>query len=401
MVMEAEGLMSELADVFRGAVADYGRLKQECEARVVRWQWATFSIYHPKPFYYERERIPRGRKLAGRPENLKSGTHEYGIDEAGRIVVVREYGGIDGPKYEEFFAFGDGMVEGVRFDWRRPNNAAPVVQTVNVTRQRLDRGRIVSLDTFAMFGRSAEVYEYGDGGERITRVRGSYESREDEGRGHHYVDELGYDPAGRLSRVRREYPPQKEYPSGAERVIYLRPQKGPSVRELAKAIEEKLVRLVPETLRCAGISEAVYCVLLAYNSQSPELSPRMGVGLERQRRVWVAEHGKGAKHYVWNLPEFEWSGEEAELDLTGDAELSAACGLFNQQLALKGTCGPARTVLNEVARRLNDFDWTGSLDVTDDFVVLAYDDEEIDFGRNWKAGVPAGRLALLKARGWL
>lgn len=393
--------MRELAERFRGAVGEYARLKQECERRVVRWEWATFSIYHPQPFYYERERIPRGRKLAGRPDELKDGTHEYGIDEAGRVVVVREYGGMDGPKYEEFFAFDEGLVKGARFDWRRPKSAAPVVQAVNVTRQRLDvRGRIVSLDTFAMFGRSSETYEY-DGGGRIVRVRGSYESREDKGLGHHYVDELGFDPAGRLSLVRRKYPPQKEYPNGAERVIYLRPQKGQSVRELAKVIEEKLVRLVPATLRSAGISEAVYGVLLAYNSQSPGLLPRLGVGLERQRRAWVAEHGKGAKHYLWNLPEFEWSGEEAQLDLMGDAELAAACGLFNQQLALKATCAPARSVLNQVARRLNDFDWTGTLDVTDDFVVVAYDDEEINFGRDWKAGVDPGRIALLKARGWL
>jgi hypothetical protein len=381
----------DLEQVFREAEGTYAELKAVSEGRVVRCEWATFSIYHPQPFYYERERIGRGRKLAGRPEKIKSGTHQYGFDGEGRIVVVRQYAGGDDLSYEEFFVHGDAVADGTMF----LRGSA-----INVTRQRFDGGRIVSLETSATGGQSSEAFEYDDAG-RISVILGTYEARPPTRQANHYADEMSYDEIGRLARVRRVYPVQKEYPGGREQIIYLRPRKGQGVRELAAVIEEKLVRLVPERLRAAGISERVYCVLLAYNSQSPELPPRVGVGVERQRRAWVAEYGKGAKHYVWNLPEFEWSGEEKELSLAGDAELGAACELFNQQLALKATCGPARKVLNDVARRLNDFVWAGALDVTDDFVVLAYDDEEIDFNRNLKTSVGPERVSLLKASGWL
>jgi hypothetical protein len=109
--------------------------------------------------------------------------------------------------------------------------------------------------------------------------------------------------------------------------------------------------------------------------------------------------GKGAKGYVWNAAEFERSGDAAlTLD---DAELVAACDLFNQQIALNGKWNLTRNLLNEVARELMQMNWNGTLAVTDDFVVFALDYGETDFRANLKASVSPERLAMLKAKGLL
>src|SRR4051794_29301980 len=88
----------------------YRALKGRCEARVERWEWATTSAIDPRPFYHERNELPRGRVLKGRPGTIKRGTHAYGFDAEGRVVVVRQYTEFRGRMYEEFLTYAGRVV---------------------------------------------------------------------------------------------------------------------------------------------------------------------------------------------------------------------------------------------------------------------------------------------------
>jgi hypothetical protein len=379
--------MKPLKDAFATARATYKTLKKSCEARVARWEWATFAIHEAEPYYHERHKIARGRKIKGKPAAIKSGMHQYGFDAAGRVVVVRKYTELKGTFYEEFFTCAQDVVEGTLFDYRDKD-------VINVTRRTFDGdGKIIRYQAVATGGELTETYEYDR--DRLTMIRTSgigYLPRQ----AYRFEDELGYDDIGRLSVIRRVDLGPKASPP---RILYQRPQKGQSLNELAEVIQEKLVRRTPDALRTMRLSGPAYCVILLYTKEDAiVLPPTLAIGLEEERRAWVEELGRQTKDMVWNYPEFEHT------DVTpnwGDPELLAACELFNQQVAVGGNSNRARRLLNDVARDLASADWSQTFDVTDDFVVFALDYEYEDFRANLRASVSPQHLALLKERGWL
>ena len=380
--------MKTLKERFAEAATKYPALKKACEAQVVRWEWASFGLYHPKPFFNERKKIGKGRKLDGKPATIKSGMRQYGFDSDDRIVVVRQYTEFSGRFYEEFFVATEDQIEGTHFD---PYEHKPVG---NVTRQTFKDGRIISFGLWGTNGESTEAYQYN--GDRITSIKTigtNFLPRKE----YSIAETIGYDEIGRLSLIQREF---SEGNRTSKEILYKRPRKGESVNELVEIIRGKLVRQIPETLRAARIADRVYCLILPYTKEdAPVLPPEIALGLDRQRKAWVKEKGKDAKGYVWNAAEFERSGDTAlTLD---DAELIAACDLFNQQIALNGKWNLTRKLLNEVARELMQMNWKGTLAVTDDFIVFALDYEETDFRANLKASVSPVRLAMLKAKGLL
>jgi hypothetical protein len=380
--------MTALKGVFARARATYKTLKKSCEGRVVRWQWATFAIHEAEPYYHERHKIARGRKLKVKPAKVTSGMHQYGFDADGRVVIVRDYTEFKGRFYEEFFTYGDRVVEGTLFD------GSSEKRVINVTCKTFDGdGKIIQYEAVATGGESTEIYEYARDRLKVIRKSGiSYLPRSV----YRFDDELEYDAIGRLSVIRRvDLSPKASRPH----ILYQRPQKGQSLNELAEVIREKLVRRTPQALRAKRLKGPAYCVILLYtNEDSIVLPPTLAIGLEEERRDWIEELGRGTKDMIWNYPEFKHT------DVTPpwkDAELLAACELFNQQVAVGGKSNRARKLLNEIARELASADWSQTFDVTDDFVVFALDYEYEDFRANLKASVSPQRLALLKDRGWL
>jgi hypothetical protein len=58
-------------------------------------------------------------------------------------------------------------------------------------------------------------------------------------------------------------------------------------------------------------------------------------------------------------------------------------------------------LLRSAAIELTRHDWTGALDVTDDFVAFAADPELSDLEQELRLAASAERIAEWKARGWL
>jgi hypothetical protein len=80
--------MMALKSRFSRAEGDYAALKQACEAKVVSWRWATWTMFPGTPYEFERARSAPGRWLTDEKKR-KDGAHHYGFDAEGRVVVER------------------------------------------------------------------------------------------------------------------------------------------------------------------------------------------------------------------------------------------------------------------------------------------------------------------------
>jgi hypothetical protein len=168
---------------------------------------------------------------------------------------------------------------------------------------------------------------------------------------------------------------------------------------LSAVVESKLVRLIPQVVAAAGIREPVYCVALAYDPETECLPPMIGLGLERERRTWIREHGRRARGFIWNPAEFTHF-DTPPLSVE-DPDLEKACRRLNEQMDLKGTCEPARKLLNSVAAASMQVDWSGKVQTTPDFIVYAVDLELTDLKKNLQGTVPAPLLEAFKQNGLL
>jgi hypothetical protein len=76
---------------------------------------ASLGLHRPEPFWHERFRVPRGRRLNDRPEHTES-TERYVLDERGRVLIVEEFEcEANAPATREFLFHAHGRVRAVRF----------------------------------------------------------------------------------------------------------------------------------------------------------------------------------------------------------------------------------------------------------------------------------------------
>ena len=389
--------MADIKHWYRSAGKQYAKLNRQCEGQVVRWRWATGSMFELQPFYFERNRFKRGRWLKSEPKR-KKGQYLYGYDDQDNVVIVRQY--VKPPRqfYAIFYLYRNGTVESVRFDYAKKRSP------LTVSRCLYRRGRIASYELYGWGGHTKEQYEYDD--DRIVRIRSWY--REFYGDLSSKVKAIQttltitYDELDRLAQIDEVYPAgSSDYPQGGTETLYRRPRKGETVKELCGLVEERLVELIPEVVAAAKIRKSAYCLLLVYDWENPDLMlpPDLAVGLASDRSAAAKQHGKDAKYYLWNPAEFAIFGEELELD---DRRLAKACELLGQQLAMKDRFTPALKLLNNVAARLMEHDWSGKLKTTEDFVVAAVDLEAQDhLMKNLRKSVSPEAIADLKRKGYL
>jgi hypothetical protein len=169
------------------------------------------------------------------------------------------------------------------------------------------------------------------------------------------------------------------------------------LKSIKDTILTRLLALIPQVVTNAGLKDAVYCVALAYDGEGNDpLPPTIGIGLESERKRWLAAHGKDARDWVWNPAEFlHYEKSHTQIE---DEELEEACDLLNSKLAEGDSIAPAVKLLVEVATELNRYPWPETFLRTSDFAVYAVDYELGSLRKNLKACLPADRLAALQAR---
>ncbi len=168
-----------------------------------------------------------------------------------------------------------------------------------------------------------------------------------------------------------------------------RPEEDEALRELAERVGARLVTAVPAAIRGAGIRERCYCLVLSHGETLFPLT--LILGMEAERRAIVAARGPAAKGYLYTPS----APAVALEDLAGARDRS----LLDDGIARLNAWDAGRRMLRKVARELGEGDWSGVLDVTDDFVVLALDYEADELAESLGECVPLEKLATLRARG--
>lgn len=180
----------------------------------------------------------------------------------------------------------------------------------------------------------------------------------------------------------------------------------PLLNKLLTEIESELVRLFPEAARAARVVEPVYALILCYiDTTTDDYMPYVVVCPERVRRRAMARKGADASWMIWSpiqnfsdsaplLKQQYLEGTALQLMIRACYKLLTDASNEDDDVQLR----PFREMMWQVARILNDRDWRGVLDTTDDFVVIASDWSSFWAKEDATNSLPPGKRRLLEDR---
>lgn len=391
-----EDSLQQIHERWKMAFHQYKELKTAAEAAVVRWEWTSGQRYSLLPYFFNR--YPgRARALKGPPDSRGYYTH-YGFDAQDRVQVERFYnylemGGIDDFRQlhldqnaseknvwnQTFYTYQDGLAESIEFSIspRTPLKIHQVYYQANRVSRYVSfelngytplyghkgKNPQALYDWLGYNGRRKTVEDYHYDGDRVSSITGYYEFP---GLQPYSCEErFSYDEAGKLERI------ECFYDTGSKRMVYQKRKPGQTFGSIREAASQKMVAAVVELLRRANIQEKVYCVELSYQAVTEHFPPAVIPGPESYRQRLVSSGNPDDRFGIF-APVMQ--GEDWFLQIT-DPDTLAACQQLEQEIQSSQNWAQATQILREVAAALTNYDWTGILDVTPDFVVFAIDHE--------------------------
>lgn len=363
---------TKAAPLLSSAAEKLPALKADCEAAVVRWEWWTGDPYGLAPYYGERHRFSRGRKVAEPTDTSKKareGLHAFGFDASGKLRVERRYNSIS--HYSTFFVHAPTRVEARHYSYSRdePINAQVLV---------LEGGRPVELHVEATGGKHIERYRWD--GDRIGRI-----SVERAGAAPQEL-ELSFDALGELEKIVDVSALDAKF----HRAIWERPKNGLTLAKLLPKIRDHFLERLDAELGARSFGGPLYALALVVDSEAYDhlLPPRVAVATVAERDAFVEEHGKDATDYLFSPP--EWADPEG-FDVWDD-RMKELVTPANHLLWTEQKYDLALKLANELARTLNGVDLPVPKDP--DFVVYAC---ELD-GQSGADGIHLAAPAALRKR---
>ena len=380
-------LKDDLLGWLEHAKGEYAARKKTAEARVVRWEWFTSGDRALQPFYFERNRFSRGKRLLIEPSLPREGYVAYGVDAQDRVLVEREYAE-HGRFYEIFYQYLAEKVEWVRYDYSSDKHPV-AVHCANFAGER-----IVSLTMRGIGGGSAERYLYCE--ERIVRIeREVLQAEAFRHESQAWTDrfEIQWDDLGRVSRITQSGDDESRL-----HTIFQRPTKEERLKDLVAILEAELVAQIPKGVGALGLKEPAYSLVLAYDDEGNDmLPPAIGVGLAQERSEWLATRSSDARWLVWNPAEYRHYNCDPLAFY--DQKLLALCDKANQQIAMNDQWSVGRTLLDRVATSLRGIAWKAMMPVTEDFVVYAVDFELGNLRKSLRKAAGARQFELWQGGG--
>lgn len=329
----------------------------QCEANVMTRQWATWDIWSPEPYWFERNQYTRGRRLKAQPAKSKD-AKLYGYDATGQVVRVRSWNGFLGRWHEEelFVRKGRELI-GYRFS---------VDGTLlNVHRYTHDdAGRLLLQEVwFSKKGPATQRYVWKDGVLTRVDVKNWGQSWR-----------LDHDELGRLTAIDAVW-------SGKRSEVYRRPVKGEKLDDLLAIVHERLLELIPRTAAKTKPKQRAAMLALVIDEEEWRYLLPPSLALAFDTSTWDPN----------DLP---------QIDVVHDARLDAAAKRANQQLWKSGTYGKVKPLMRSLVRELQAIDWAKYRAVSDDFLVFATTVEG-DARRDARRDAPPAVRKRLVARGEL
>ena len=177
---------------------DYKKRKSQSEGLVKSWKWATASLYDPRPLYFERHGLSKGRKLRTEPVDGR-GYWSCGLDNSGRVVVEHEYNEFG--FYETFYDWSTNPLQVAHYDYT--NDKRPIYLLTLTS----EGERFISSECAAIHGYLREEYNWDN--MNLIEVNVSYSSREDgqiSRLQHWHTARIFYREGGVVQRVELHWP---------------------------------------------------------------------------------------------------------------------------------------------------------------------------------------------------
>jgi hypothetical protein len=394
----------------------YASVRAGAEAAVARWVWAKAGsqLHRIEPFARERGELPEP-ELVAEPPMPAANLELYGYDAQGRIVWVRTHGDRGELRREEFLLHETDQITSIGFSDSNPPRRG------SIRRWRLRGGRVQELVEGTE--RSMTVTRYGYAGERVERAT---EQRFEPASGERsdQVFTPTYAPDGRLLELRRRSTIYEPFWQRDSVVYRLPPEDLPDLPFQRETLARQLTEAIAGALIAARPPDRLYALVLAHQMSSLYVWPLFQV--RRRYLLGAAEDGTprvdepADPSALWDA----WSPEDPADYLPDgvdpapydrlvmsdavqpfdDPELDRAFDTYRRTAAVvdRDEYGAVDALWREVAARLGGLDWEGLLDVTDDFVVLAYPFEprDVDILEALRQ-VPPDRYREFDAKGWI
>jgi hypothetical protein len=379
--LDSEGMRRVKAMAAR-AHKQYASIKAKCEAAVVRWRWATFSMHSYEPAYFEINKFTRGKWFAEEPE-AKENVYAYGYDAEGRVVVLREYSSFPGEYSETFYRHEPKGIMAITFE-RDPEKNWERVEWFS-----LHDGDVVANDSIASTQNTQSGrYQYNDKGQM---VRADFRCINPPSLDIADSRDLEYDEKGKISRIY-----WNTY-DGLRVLDFSRPTHKMTLKALKPQLLEGLTAAVIKAIKRLKIKDEVYVIALRYISACYEqlLPPVVGINTVSERTRLFKEHREYPFDAIWNPAEWKWG----ELDLQLSPELQAACTAANQDIWQNERENEALRLYAEVANRLQPTDLP--LQTSDDYVAVVVMTEPGDYAGQVSQNLRAPYRKKLQKAGWL
>ena len=357
--------MREIADlkikIEHFTKADFEQLKSETESQVATWFWATSDLYNPEPFHYESNNWARGRKLKEEPEK-KAQHHHYGLNAQGEIIVERQYTSFESYFYELFFIRTHDTITRYRFSYDEK-------EIEQISRFYFQQDQLTQHITVADNQCKCDyaTYHY-DSHQKLIEKKCHLEFEDFEtDRNHEYK----YDQFGLLETITENQ----------ESVIYQKPDKSISFKQLTVMAEERLFTVLRQNIHQHAVQEELYCLYICYGN-ADSFPPGIAYGTKAEKDHWQAQEIK-MKWIVWNPADYQFN-----MDVKMDKETKNFFSFYNQETEMQQKQAVAKkTILNVTMKLkacLNEF----KLNKTNDFVIIAADNEQADLKKNFKVMNP-------------
>lgn len=363
-------------------------------AKVVRWECANGPRYDPRPYYFQRE-FAKGRllrRLSADSDN-SDGIWKCGYDNQNRMVVSRFHR----ETWETiYYNFTDNYIELASFQTHyhilrgisrlyfhdtQPsyfisfNLQGDPEEFQGVAQEIWGKGLQGKLSINA----EREDYHYSNTQLRLIELRRWHSGYQYDKHERLFEMEysLDYDSDGNLERIL-----YKTLPSDFARTVYRKRQTGETLLSLTLDAKSSLINVIPKVIQRAHFSEPLYCLQLHYLDGSffpPYLLP----GFEsRRQRIQKTLEPRYIPAEAWaNAWDFTEHEDESYPPLPiEEKETLSMCEILQTEVTVRGNFARYRhsiKTLRQIAQALNQLDWSKYAPVTPDFIVFAYDQEDI------------------------
>ncbi len=350
----------------------YTEIKNSAEQKAVTWCWATNSMLKLEPFYNEIHRFPYGRKLKDEPAE-KSGRYQIGLDDAGNIVVERNYVSFENQYYETFITYERDLTESVHYSYSKEK------EIINVHQYHYNSGRLVRLCKWAGGGCSELSYSYDNN--RIIKITEEYRQHgfENETDTEYHTE---YNDFGELDKITDQN----------NHTYYKRKDSKHNFSSLSKLLIEKMPHVIEQCLANENIDRKIFSIVILYGYEN-SFPPSIGIGYEDERQKWLSEKGDEARWFLWNPAEYS-NGLISMDDI--DSSLDNICDSINQMIAMENKEKKVADIFVDVCRNVDPGKFVKKECLADDFIIYPVDYELCDFNRNIKKLYGADFLKKLK-----